>query len=86
MHIPKVGKETALKLCEKLEILDMIQLTSEAYDLSCFMLSSGSSFEESTVRIGQTTLSTADVDSNGESIHSYIISKFNSKHLIDAIY
>lgn len=67
LHIPKVSKETAPKLCESLDIMDMVQLTAETYDLSCFMLSSGSSFDESTVRIGQTTL-LADIDSNGKHI------------------
>lgn len=71
LHIPKISKETAPKLCEMLYFMDMIQLTSEKYDLSCFILSSGSSFDESTVRIGQTTL-LADIDSNGKQINTKI--------------
>lgn len=65
LHIPKIDRTVAEKLCQQLESLDMMRLTSETYDLSCFLLTSGSTFDESTVRIGQTTLSLVENESDG---------------------
>lgn len=68
LHIAKVDRSVAEKLCLQLESLDIMRLTSETYDLSCFLLTSGSTFDESTVRIGQTTPSLVDNESDGESV------------------
>lgn len=65
-QLPKIDREIAEKLCQHLESLDIMQLTSEAIDLSCFQLAAGSTFDESAIRIGQTTLSSEDHESDGE--------------------
>lgn len=65
LHIPKIDRVVAEKLCTQLESLDIMRLTSETYDLSCFLLTSGSTFDESTVRIGQTTLSILQNETDG---------------------
>lgn len=63
----------ASDLCKSLESIDIVHITSIKYDLSCFILTSGSTYEESIIRIGQTTLSTADVESNGMILNKNII-------------
>lgn len=60
LNIPTVSQDIVKELCKSLESIDILHLTNETYDLSCFLLSSGGKFEDSTIRIGQTTLSTAD--------------------------
>lgn len=68
-NIPKIDRKIAGKICEQLESLDIMHLTSETFDLSCFELSSGSTFDDSTIRIGQTTLSFLENDSDGKALH-----------------
>lgn len=65
-NIPKIDRKIAGKLCEQLQSLDILRLTSETFDVSCFELMSGSTFDESTIRIGQTTLSFQEFDSDGK--------------------
>lgn len=65
LYIPKIDPTIAEKICQQVESLDILRLTSEVYDLSCFLLSSGSTFDESTIRIGQTTLSFLENESDG---------------------
>lgn len=65
LNIPTVSRDVVFDLCKSLEIIDIIHLTKETFDISCFVLTSGSTYEESTIPIGQTTLSTADIESNG---------------------
>lgn len=65
LNIPRVSRDVVLDLCKSLESIDIVHLTKETFDISCFLLSSGSTYEESTVQVGQTTLSTADIESNG---------------------
>lgn len=65
LNMPKIDRTVMEKLCQKLESLDILHLTAESYDLSCFLLTSGSPFNESTVRVGQTTLSFLDNESDG---------------------
>lgn len=65
LYIPKIDRKVAEKLCQQLESLDIMRITSETYDLSCFLLMSGSSFSESLVQIAQTTLIAMDNESDG---------------------
>lgn len=37
-------------LCKSIENIDIIHLTSEKHDISCFLLTSGSTYEESVIR------------------------------------
>lgn len=65
LNIPTVSRDVIIDLCQSLESIDIVHLTQENYDISCFLLTSGSSYDESTIKIGQTTLSTADIENNG---------------------
>lgn len=65
LYIPTIDRTIAEKLCQQLESLDIVRLTLEPHDLSCFLLTSGSTFDESTVRIGQATVSILDNESDG---------------------
>lgn len=62
LQLPIVAKENILDLCKALKSTDVINM--EGYDLSCFFLTSGLSFDESTIKIGQSTLIPADTDGN----------------------
>lgn len=70
-YIPKIDHKIVGKLCQQLESLDIMRLTSEKIDLSCFELASGSTFDDSTIRIGQTTLSPQENDSDGRSARAF---------------
>lgn len=50
LNIPTVEPKFAENLCKSLDVIDIIHLTSENYDLSCFLLTSGTSYDESTIR------------------------------------
>lgn len=73
LNIPTVSRDVVTDLCKTLEIIDIVHLTNETYDLSCFILTSGSSFDESTIRTGQTTLLTTDNEGSGNA--KYLIFK-----------
>lgn len=68
LNMPTLSRDIVSKLCGELETIDIIHLTQETYDVSCFLLTSGSTFDESTIIYGQSTLSSADIESNGKYI------------------
>lgn len=76
-YVPKIDREIALKLCQNLESLDIMQLTSESINLSCFQLTAGSTFDESSIRRGQTTLSSEDNESDGKHCRDKLNGLFN---------
>lgn len=53
LRISSVAEENVLNLCKSLESIDLINM--DKYDLSCFELSAGSTFDESTIKAGQST-------------------------------
>lgn len=61
--MPNANAMAVNDLCKTLETIDIINM--ENFDLSCFLLVSGSTFDESTIKIGQTTL-LPDNDNNGK--------------------
>lgn len=87
LNIPTVSRDIITDLCKTLESIDIVHLTNETYDLSCFLLSSGSTFDESTIRTGQTTLSTADNESSGNAKYLNLIFKTftNQFHFISFV-
>lgn len=50
LNIPTVAPKFAENLCKSLDIIDIIHLTLENHDLSCFLLTTGSTYDESTIR------------------------------------
>lgn len=66
--MPTLSRDIVLDLCKELETIDIIHLTNETYDISCFLLTSGSTFDESTMHYGQSTLSSIDIENNGKYI------------------
>lgn len=55
-------ESTISELCNDLESIDVVNF--EKFDLSCFELAAGSSFEDSTIKNGQQT--SLDRDSDGK--------------------
>lgn len=68
LNMPTVSRDIVSDLCAAIDSIDIIHLTQEKYDISCFILTSGSTFDESTIIYGQSTLSSADIESNGKYI------------------
>ncbi|XP_055316958.1 trophoblast glycoprotein [Sitodiplosis mosellana] len=64
MNLPTLSRDVVPNLCKELGSIDIIHLTQETYDISCFLLTSGSTFDESIIVYGQPTLSSFDIDSN----------------------
>ena len=64
LNLPTLSRDIVPNLCKELTSLDIIHLTQETYDISCFILTSGSTFDESIVVYGQPTLSTDDSNGN----------------------
>lgn len=56
-----VAEKNFLNLCKALKSIDLINL--DKYDLSCFELSAGSTFDESTIKSGQNNIIMTDTDS-----------------------
>lgn len=50
LNIKSVPQGLAYKLCNTLENIDIIHLTSKKHDISCFRLTSGSTYKESMIR------------------------------------
>lgn len=93
LSIPTVAQSVAHNLCKSLEIIDIIHLTLENHDLSCFLLTSGSTYDESTIRNDlykvpndplsfNDSLNTTDDDSAENDADDIIV--LNSKHTNDA--
>lgn len=51
LSIPTVSPDKALDLCRNLDAIDIIHLSSETHEISCFLLISGSTYEESMIRL-----------------------------------
>lgn len=60
LNIPTISRTVVKDLCSLLDTIDILHLTNETYDFSCFLYTSGSEFEDSTIRVGQPTLSNSD--------------------------
>lgn len=50
LSIPTVARDKALDLCANLEAIDIIHLSLETHEISCFLLTSGSTYEESMIQ------------------------------------
>ncbi|XP_031616465.1 leucine-rich repeat and immunoglobulin-like domain-containing nogo receptor-interacting protein 2 [Contarinia nasturtii] len=50
LFIPTVPRHIALNLCKNLQVIDIINLSLENHDISCFLLFNNATYEESTIR------------------------------------
>ncbi|XP_055313690.1 oligodendrocyte-myelin glycoprotein-like [Sitodiplosis mosellana] len=49
LSIPTVNRDEALDLCRNLNAIDIIHLSLETHDISCFLFTTGSTYEESLI-------------------------------------
>lgn len=82
MNIPTLLREVAIDLCLQLGVIDVIHLSSENYDISCFLLSTGNDFEETKIPYGQSTLAPNDNDGDGNESSKYFMYHFRFNQLI----
>lgn len=71
LQLPSVDKTQIYDICNALTSIDLISLPE--YDVSCFAIASGSSFDDSTVRLGVNTLPPLYDYNDGESWPHYCL-------------
>ncbi|XP_031640036.1 peroxidasin homolog [Contarinia nasturtii] len=62
LNFATLPRDVFPELCKQLDSIDIVHLTSEPYDVSCLLLLTGSEFDESIIKYGQSTLSSTDTD------------------------
>lgn len=82
LNIPNLLREVAFDLCHQLGVIDVIHLSSEKYDISCFLLSSGTDFEETKIPYGQSNLAPNDNDGDGNESSKYFMYHLRFNQLI----
>lgn len=60
LQMPVVAQDVIHDLCKVLTAIDVIN--TDNYDISCFELVLGTSFEESTITVGPPTTQTASIE------------------------